>query len=104
MPLYEYRCRTCDDTFEMRRAMSESNEPAPCPSGHTDSVRLLSVFASVGGTGRYLGARGEYTVVGSHTANGGDGSAIYRFTIHVDDHIDDHIDQTSGAPVADEGN
>jgi putative FmdB family regulatory protein len=50
MPLYEYRCRTCDDTFEMRRAMSESNEPAPCPAGHTDSVRLLSVFASVGGT------------------------------------------------------
>ena len=35
-----------------------------------------ALFAIVGGTGRYLGARGEYTVVGSHTANGGDGSAI----------------------------
>jgi putative FmdB family regulatory protein len=50
MPLYEYRCRTCDDTFEIRRPMSESNEPAPCPTGHTDSVRLLSVFANVGST------------------------------------------------------
>jgi len=49
MPLYEYRCRTCDESFEMRRLMSESNAPAPCPTGHVDSVRLLSVFASVGG-------------------------------------------------------
>jgi putative FmdB family regulatory protein len=48
MPLYEYRCRTCDDTFELRRAMSESSEPATCPSGHDGAVRLLSVFASVG--------------------------------------------------------
>jgi hypothetical protein len=28
--------------------MSESNAPADCPSGHTDTVRLLSVFASAG--------------------------------------------------------
>jgi len=48
MPLYEYRCRTCDDTFELRRPMSDANAPAPCPAGHDDSVRLLSVFASVG--------------------------------------------------------
>lgn len=49
MPLYEYRCRTCDETFERRRSMSEAAEPAECTSGHVDSVRLLSVFASVGG-------------------------------------------------------
>ncbi|MEI6495369.1 MAG: zinc ribbon domain-containing protein [Actinomycetota bacterium] len=48
MPLYEYRCRTCDETFDARRSMSESNEPAECPAGHVNSVRLLSVFASVG--------------------------------------------------------
>ncbi|MFM7535681.1 MAG: FmdB family zinc ribbon protein [Acidimicrobiales bacterium] len=48
MPLYEYRCRTCDTPFELRRSMGESNAPAPCPNGHVDSVRLLSVFASVG--------------------------------------------------------
>jgi putative FmdB family regulatory protein len=51
MPLYEYRCRTCDDTFEVRRPMSQSSEPATCPQGHDGAVRLLSVFASVGGTG-----------------------------------------------------
>jgi putative FmdB family regulatory protein len=48
MPLYEYRCHTCDDVFELRRPMSESNAPASCPSGHADTVRLLSVFASAG--------------------------------------------------------
>ena len=56
MPLYEYRCRTCDDTFEVRRSMSESNAPAACPSGHDNSVRLLSVFASVGASGASQGA------------------------------------------------
>jgi putative FmdB family regulatory protein len=48
MAVYEYRCRTCDDLFEMRRPMSESDAPAECPQGHADTVRLLSVFASAG--------------------------------------------------------
>ena len=48
MPLYEYRCRTCDESFELRRPMAEAGDPAPCSSGHVDTVRLLSVFASVG--------------------------------------------------------
>jgi putative FmdB family regulatory protein len=48
MALYEYRCRTCDSVFELRRPMSESNEPAVCPAGHEGAVRMLSVFASVG--------------------------------------------------------
>jgi putative FmdB family regulatory protein len=49
MPLYEFKCRTCDDTFEVRRPMSQASDPAACPHGHEDAVRLLSVFASVGG-------------------------------------------------------
>ncbi len=28
--------------------MSESGDPAPCPGGHGDTVRLLSVFARTG--------------------------------------------------------
>jgi putative FmdB family regulatory protein len=51
VPLYEFRCRTCDDTFEVRRPMSESSLPAVCPQGHDGAVRLLSVFASVGASG-----------------------------------------------------
>lgn len=30
--------------------MSEANEPIGCPDGHADTTRLLSVFATVGGS------------------------------------------------------
>lgn len=50
VPLYEFKCRECDDTFEVRRPMSEAGDPATCPQGHDGAVRLLSVFASVGAT------------------------------------------------------
>ncbi|ANZ38150.1 FmdB family transcriptional regulator [Lentzea guizhouensis] len=49
MPTYEFRCRTCDDTFELKRPMSESSAPASCPDGHADTVKLLSM-AGIGGT------------------------------------------------------
>jgi putative FmdB family regulatory protein len=48
VPLYEFRCRTCGDTFELRRSMAESDAPALCPGGHHDTVRLLPLVA-VGG-------------------------------------------------------
>ncbi|MGW1022173.1 FmdB family zinc ribbon protein [Streptomyces sp. NPDC002577] len=49
MPRYEYRCRTCGDTFELSRPMAESSDPTACPAGHDDTVKLLSTV-SVGGT------------------------------------------------------
>ncbi|MFD7895619.1 zinc ribbon domain-containing protein [Streptomyces sp. NPDC059568] len=51
MPRYEYRCRSCGDTFELSRPMSESAAPASCPAGHDDTVKLLSTVA-VGGTAK----------------------------------------------------
>ncbi|MGY0023775.1 FmdB family zinc ribbon protein [Streptomyces sp. cg35] len=48
MPRYEYRCRTCGDTFELSRPMSESASPAACPAGHPDTVKLLSTVAVTG--------------------------------------------------------
>jgi putative FmdB family regulatory protein len=48
MPVYEYRCQTCDTRFEARRPMSEAAAPINCPDGHVETTRLLSVFASVG--------------------------------------------------------
>ncbi|MFJ2511978.1 zinc ribbon domain-containing protein [Streptomyces griseoviridis] len=50
MPRYEYRCRTCGDTFELSRPMAASADPADCPAGHDDTVKLLSTVA-VGGSG-----------------------------------------------------
>ncbi|MFG2312872.1 zinc ribbon domain-containing protein [Streptomyces sp. NPDC048566] len=50
MPRYEYRCRTCGDTFEVSRPMAESAAPAACPAGHGDTVKLLStVSVATGG-------------------------------------------------------
>jgi putative FmdB family regulatory protein len=49
MPRYEYRCRSCGDTFELNRPMAESSAPATCPAGHDDTVKLLSTVA-VGGS------------------------------------------------------
>ncbi|MFC4957252.1 zinc ribbon domain-containing protein [Streptomyces mauvecolor] len=51
MPRYEYRCRPCDDTFELSRPMAESSSPATCPAGHADTVKLLSTVA-VGGSAK----------------------------------------------------
>ena len=50
MPRYEYRCRSCGDTFELNRPMSESSDPATCPAGHTDTVKLLSTVSVGGGS------------------------------------------------------
>ncbi|NUR03312.1 MAG: zinc ribbon domain-containing protein [Streptomyces sp.] len=49
MPRYEYRCRSCGDTFELSRPMAQSSDPATCPAGPGDTVKLLSTVA-VGGT------------------------------------------------------
>lgn len=48
MPRYEYRCRTCGDTFELNRPMAQSADPAACPEGHGDTVKLLSTVAVAG--------------------------------------------------------
>ncbi|HEY2205402.1 MAG TPA: FmdB family zinc ribbon protein [Pseudonocardia sp.] len=53
MPRYEYRCRSCASfggaaVFEVSCPMSASGEPATCPEGHGDTVRLLSAVAVTG--------------------------------------------------------
>ncbi|MCK9875627.1 zinc ribbon domain-containing protein [Frankia sp. Ag45/Mut15] len=46
MPAYDYRCRECDTSFEVRRSMTE---PAPdgvlCPAGHAQTSRVFSAVA-----------------------------------------------------------
>lgn len=49
MPRYEFRCRSCGDTFVVDRPMSESGKPADCPQGHDDTVKLLSTIGLAGG-------------------------------------------------------
>ncbi|WP_459547747.1 FmdB family zinc ribbon protein [Nocardia sp. X0981] len=51
MPSYEFRCRSCGDTFEVNRPMAQASDPALCPSGHDDTVKLLTTFAATGQAG-----------------------------------------------------
>ncbi|WP_285502845.1 zinc ribbon domain-containing protein [Actinokineospora sp. NBRC 105648] len=51
MPTYEFRCRECGSTFDVQRAMSASSEPATCPDGHGDTVKLLSMAGLAGRAG-----------------------------------------------------
>lgn len=44
MPSYEYRCRSCGDTFTVRRPMDATEQPAHCPQGHDDTTRLFTTL------------------------------------------------------------
>ncbi|MCU1673227.1 MAG: regulatory, FmdB family domain protein [Frankiales bacterium] len=48
MPAYDYRCRTCDAPFEVRRSLTD-DAPALCPAGHDDVGRVFTPVA-VGGS------------------------------------------------------
>ncbi|HST47602.1 zinc ribbon domain-containing protein [Jatrophihabitans sp.] len=48
MPRYEFRCRACGTTFVETRPMIASSDPAACPAGHSDTVRLLSLGGVTG--------------------------------------------------------
>lgn len=49
MPAYDYRCRTCDAVFEVRRGLDEASAPAACPQGHVETSRVFTPVAVGGG-------------------------------------------------------
>jgi len=56
MPRYEFRCRECvrvggHATFEVDRPMAAASDPANCPQGHIDTVKLLSTISLGGRSG-----------------------------------------------------
>ncbi|WP_432051289.1 FmdB family zinc ribbon protein [Streptomyces xiamenensis] len=68
MPRYEYRCRSCGTQFELSRPMAASGDPAVCPAGHEDSVKLLSTVAVA-----VAGGPGSPAAAGPAPAAGGGG-------------------------------
>ncbi len=57
MPLYEYRCANCGQTFELLRRMGDADRDLACPKCESEEIeRLLSTFAQktggCGGAGR----------------------------------------------------
>jgi putative FmdB family regulatory protein len=57
VPTYDIRCRACGTTFEVSRPMARANDPAPCPAGHDDTVRLLPTVAVMGRAAGKAGSR-----------------------------------------------
>lgn len=50
MPRYDYRCRTCDSRFEVRRGLDEPVTTVPCPAGHRETSRVFTAVAVGGST------------------------------------------------------
>ncbi|HKL09978.1 MAG TPA: zinc ribbon domain-containing protein [Clostridia bacterium] len=47
MPIYEYRCKACGQTFDKLSSISEKDDMKTCPyCGKDDSVKLVSGFLS----------------------------------------------------------
>ena len=67
MPLYEYRCDECDETFEVLRRITEKDD-ARCPSCERPARKLLSGFAVGGG-----GASSDAGISGGGCGGGGFG-------------------------------
>ena len=46
MPTYEYRCETCDETFELRESIAEHEAAEPkCPKCGSEKIaRAVSSF------------------------------------------------------------
>jgi putative FmdB family regulatory protein len=50
MPIYEYRCKKCYETFEVLQKISEDNKGLRCPKCDTgEPERVLSSFCAAGG-------------------------------------------------------
>ena len=59
MPIYEYRCKSCDERFEMIRPVSEAGKRVGCPEcGAKGAEKLPTSFAAHGGSGRSTPATG----------------------------------------------
>ncbi len=46
MPIYEYGCHKCKESFTMVRPVAESKEDAICPKCNGEAKRLLSQFSN----------------------------------------------------------
>jgi putative FmdB family regulatory protein len=52
MPLYEFLCVACNQTFEVQRKMNDNLSQVECPTCHCDSVqRIFTPIAAFSGSG-----------------------------------------------------
>ena len=56
MPMYEYRCKACEEEFEEFLMGSETDADVECPAcGEYQAMRQLSAFSMGGGYSSYSG-------------------------------------------------
>jgi len=48
MPVYDYKCPTCDERFEVRKLIAEIDDPAACSQGHEGAVRIITSWGTGG--------------------------------------------------------
>jgi putative FmdB family regulatory protein len=66
MPLYEYRCESCGERFEVLQRMGEGNETLICPRcGAGEPRKQFSTFAATGGGTASFGGGGCSAPAGS---------------------------------------
>jgi putative FmdB family regulatory protein len=59
MPLYEYQCRKCGQTFELLRGMKDADDRLKCP--HCRSTKVERQFSSFAAGGCGSGGSGKFT-------------------------------------------
>ena len=53
MPIYEYKCRKCDEKFELMRSMNDDESGIKCPAcGADNPQKAISLFSGGGGSTR----------------------------------------------------
>ncbi len=53
MPMYNFVCRDCGQTFDVKLRMSQAGDPQTCPvCGGGDTRKRIGAVASVGGSAR----------------------------------------------------
>ena len=48
MPLYDYKCNTCEHEFEKNVKVANYQDPQPCPECTGESVRIVKGCPSLG--------------------------------------------------------
>jgi putative FmdB family regulatory protein len=74
MPIYEYRCSTCNRKFDILHKSSVKQEEIICPScGSTNNKKLFSAFSSQvsGGASESFGCENGACAAAPHQHSGG---------------------------------